>query len=174
VPTLHPDDAVVVARIVAPFGIRGELKAELWTDFPERLAQRTVVYVGPAGNDAVPYPLEGVRFHRGYAILKLAGCDTRIAAERFRGHLVSIPLAEAYPRGPGEYLIGEVIGLEVWTDTGDYLGTVEAVLATGANDVYSVHTPAGRELLLPAIPEVIRSIDVSGHRMTIHLLDGLL
>lgn len=158
-----------VARIVAPHGLRGEVRALLITDFPERFAATERLYIGPK---RVPYEVEAARLHRGMVILKLRGVDTVAQAESLRGALVAVPEREAVALPEGSYFWHQIIGLEVVTVEGERLGTVEEILPTGSNDVYVVRQ-AGREVLLPAIAQVVKSIDLEKRRILVELMPGL-
>ena len=155
---------LIVARIVAPFGVRGELKAEVLTDFPDRLAKRTTVYLGDEKSEPRAYTLRGLRFHKGQALLSLDGCPDRTAAESLRGLLVQIPAAEAPAAPPGRYYYHQIVGLQVWDAGGQRHGAITAVLATASNDVYVVEGERG-ELLLPALPGFVLSIDLAAGRL---------
>ncbi|MBN1953504.1 MAG: 16S rRNA processing protein RimM [Anaerolineae bacterium] len=161
---------LAVGRVSRPHGIRGELRMEILTDFPERLSRHPLLYLGPQNQ---PYPLEGVRFHKTAALIKLAGCDDRTAAEKLRGQLVQIPAAVAVPLEEGEYYHFQVVGLEVFSSEGEKLGRVVDLLETGANDVYVVHGPRG-ELLIPAIEAVVQELDLQARRMVVVLMAGLI
>lgn len=161
---------MTVGRILRPHGVRGEMRMEILTGYPERLRLHRVFYLGP---QARPYPVEAVRFHQGAALIKLAGCDDRNTAETLRGLLVQIPLEDAVPLEEGEYYYFQVVGVEVFTDGGELLGRVVDVLDTGANDVYVVRGPRG-EILIPAVEDVVRELDLTARRMVIVPLPGLL
>ena len=172
----HPEPSyVVVGQVRRPHGIRGEVRVEILTDYPERLAQRDDVYLAhpKAPDDVERYPLESTRPHKGVLLVKLAGCDDRDAAEELRGMLVQIPLEEAVPLEEGEYYHFQLTGIDVETETGEWLGRVADVIATGAHDVYVVHGPRG-EILLPAIEDVILELDMQTRKMVVHLLPGML
>jgi len=160
----------VIGRVLRPHGVRGELRLALLTDYPERLPLHPVFYLG---DDEKPYRVERVRLQQGAALVKLAGCDDRDAAEALRGQWVQIPIEDAVPLEEGEYYTFQLIGIEVVTDHGESLGRVVEVLETGANDVYVVHGPRG-EVLLPAIEDVVRELDVPARRMVVSPLPGLL
>jgi 16S rRNA processing protein RimM len=140
------------------------------TDYPERLGTLETLYFGP---DHVPHRLVGVRRHRDALLLRLEGVTDREAAERYRDKLVYVSIDDAVPLEEGEYYLFQLWGLQVVTEDGRELGVLVDVLETGANDVYVVDGPCG-EVLLPAIPEVVREVDVPGGQMLVHLLDGLL
>jgi 16S rRNA processing protein RimM len=164
---------LTVGEVVRPHGIRGEIKVQILTDFPDRFQLLEEVYIGNEGAEPHPYLLERCRYHQGFAILKLRGCNDRTAAEMLRGQLVQIPVELAMPLGEDEYYAFQLLGLAVQTTSGEYLGSVTEVLDTGANDVYVVQGPKG-EVLLPAIDGVIRDIDLETRCITIVLLDGLI
>jgi len=161
---------LAVARIARPWGVRGEMKLEILTDFPERLKRLKRVYIG---EEAIPY--EGVRFryYKGMVLMRLPGCETREAAEALRGRLVLIEREEAVPLPPGEFYEHEILDMDVYTTEGVYLGRVKEILYTRANDVYVVLGPFG-EVLIPAIRDVVREIDVEANRMVIWPMPGLL
>ncbi|MBO9360571.1 MAG: 16S rRNA processing protein RimM [Thermoflexus sp.] len=161
---------LAVARIARPWGVRGEMKLEILTDFPEQLKRLQRVYIG---EEAIPYEGVHFRYHKGMILMQLPGCETREAAEALRGRLVLIERAEALPLPPGEFYEHEILDMEVYTTEGVYLGRVKEILYTGANDVYVVLGPSG-EVLIPAIRDVVRQIDVEANRMVVWPMPGLL
>jgi 16S rRNA processing protein RimM len=166
---------LVIGRVAGVHGLRGELKVDILTDDPDRFGLLERVFVGLEDEEPVSWPLEGYRLHKGRALLKLANCDDRPAADALRGYLIQVPLEEALPLEEGQYFEHQVIGLDVWTADGEYLGKVVEILYTGANEVYVIGGgPAGRELLIPAIEEVVLEVDLEGGRLVVKLLEGLL
>lgn len=140
------------------------------TDFPDRFALLRKVYLGPK---AVPFALEGFRLHQGSALLKLEGCHDRAAVEKLRGQLVQIPIEEAMPLGQDEYYEHQIVGLAVWTVSGEYLGTVDEIIFTGSNDVYVVQGE-GKEILIPAIENVVLEINLAKRRLIVEMMEGLI
>lgn len=165
---------LAVGRVLRPHGVRGELRVEVLTDYPERLGEHSQFYLVPpdAPEAAQRYAVEKLRWHKGALLLKLGGCDDRNDAEGLRGMLVQIPIEEAVPLEEGEYYEFEIIGVEVSTEGGDRLGQVIDVLETGANDVYVVRGPGG-EVLVPAVDEVVLELDMELKRMVVRLLPGM-
>jgi 16S rRNA processing protein RimM len=166
---------VVIGQVRRPHGIRGEVRVEILTDYPERVVQRDYLYLAhpQSPDDVERYPLEAVRPHKGILLIKLGRIDDRDAAEELRGMLVQVPLAEAVPLEEDEYYHFQLIGTDVETETGEWLGRVADVLETGAHDVYVVRGPRG-EILLPAVEDVILELDIEEKKMTVHLLPGML
>jgi 16S rRNA processing protein RimM len=167
----EPDNLLVVAQILAPHGIRGELKCRIVTDFPRQRFKR--------GNtlliDAAPHTVQIARIQGNTVLLKLVDVSDRDAAEVLRGKDVLIPREDAVKLPKGEYFWHQVIGLTVIdTSTDQVLGRVSEILETGANDVYIVKTPLGKEILVPAIKDVVQSIEPEQGRMLIVPLPGMI
>lgn len=158
-----------VARVLRPWGVRGEMKVEMLSSHPEDLSPGKRVY---AGEDR-SFEVLSTRSQHGNWIINLAGCDTPEQAEALRDVVLRIPRQAAAPLRPNEYYHAQIIGLSVVTVDGEALGQVTEIVKTGANDVYVVTGPRG-EVLLPARAEVVRSIDLDAGRMLVSLLPGLL
>jgi len=159
---------VAVGRIVGPWGLHGDLKVESLTDFPQRFAAGGRVCLG-----GVAYVIERCRWQRGHALLKLAGIDSATAAEALRHRRLEVPEDELHPLGEGEYYHFQILGLEVRTTTGEVLGRVEQIISTGSNDVYVVRGPRG-EVLVPAVDDVVKSVDPAAGRIEVEAVEGLL
>lgn len=166
---MTPSDYLAVARVVGAHGIRGEVRCEIITDFPERLKRTERLYLG---EDHTPIAIERARLDRHGAILKLDGVDSRDDAERLRGRMLYVAEADAVQLPGDSYFWHQIIGLRVRSDAGEDLGQVAEIIPTGSNDVYVVRAD-GREILLPAIKDVVREIDLAGGIMTVHMMEGL-
>ena len=155
--------------MLAPHGVRGELKCALLTDVPRRFATTRRVFVGPHYQ---PFDIERARLQGNNVLLQLSGLDSREAAERWRNALVEVPREERAPLPRGSYYQQDIVGLTVVTEEGERLGRIREILQTGANDVYVVDREPG-ELLLPAIKDVVRRIDLARGEMQVRLLEGM-
>ncbi len=161
---------LTIGRVLKPWGVRGELKIEIMTDFPERFASLKTVYLG---EDAKAFPVERARLHGKAALLKLKGIDTEQAAARLRDQLVQVPTEEAVPLPEGKFYLYQLIGLHVKTTQGQDIGEVTDILETGANDVYVVRQ-GEREVLIPAIEPVVKKVDLANGELIIEPMEGLL
>ena len=161
-------DFLIIGRVLAPWGLKGDLKAEIHTDFPQRFAPDRTVYVGQT-----PMTIERSRIHKGNVILKLAGIDSVEQVEGIKGKYLQIPQSESMPLDDDEYYQFQLIGLEVSTSEGRLLGVIERILPTGSNDVYVVKGQDG-EFLIPAIEDVVKQVDLDKRTMTIEEIEGLL
>jgi 16S rRNA processing protein RimM len=162
---------LIVGRVARPHGVRGEVLMQVLTDYPDRLAQIETLYLG---DDHRPHRVERMRRHSKGMIVLFDGLHDRDMAEALRRLVVYVHVRDAVPLEDGEYYLFQLKDIRVVTDEGQELGRLVDVLETGANDVYIVATAEGGELLLPAIPDVIRQVDIPAGVMTVHLLDGLL
>ena len=157
--------------MLAAHGIRGELKCRIVTDFPEQRFKRgnTVLL-----DDAV-HSVQSARIQGNVVLLKLRDISDRDTAAALRGKDVLIRPEDAVKLPQGEFYWHEVIGLLVVDATNSAeLGHVTDILETGANDVYVVKPPVGKEILIPAIKDVVKSIDPSAGRILIEPLPGML
>jgi 16S rRNA processing protein RimM len=160
---------LAIARIVAPHGIRGEVKAQIVTDFPQRFRKTSEVWLGAP---PVRMRLERARVSGRQVILKLEGVETREQAERLRSQLVHVSESQAVSLPPGEYFWHQVIGLEVLDDQGASLGRVAEIIETGSNHVYVIRGERG-EWLLPAIKQVITRMNPAAGTIQVNLLPGM-
>lgn len=159
-----------IGRILGPYGLSGEVRVAIVTDFPERFTSLKRVRVGERLR---PYEVESARLLRGEAILKLRGVEDAAAAEALRGEVLRVPIAEAVTPPAEHYYWHQIIGLEVVTTEGESLGRIAEILRTGANDVYVVQGPRG-EVLIPAIEGVVKEIDLEAGRVVVQPLPGML
>ncbi len=160
---------LVVGKVLAAFGVDGEVRVMPETDFPERFDRGAHLYLERDERELV---IDASRLQKGHYILKLRDVDDRDQAMELTGQLVRVPGSELAPLAEGEYYLFQLVGLKVQTEDLVQLGTIRDVIQTGANDVYVVNGDRG-EVLLPAIPDVIRQVDLDAGLMTVHLLPGL-
>jgi len=161
---------LAVGRIISAHGVRGEVKVKQLTDFPERFAAGSFLFVE---GETLQREVVSSRPHKGVMLIRFSGLDDRNAVEPLRGKYLYIAREEAMTLGENEYYEDELVGLRVETMTGELLGELTEVIWTGANEVYVVQGPRG-EALLPAIAEVVQEVDVEKGVMRVTLLPGLL
>ncbi|MHB8769485.1 MAG: ribosome maturation factor RimM [Syntrophales bacterium] len=161
-----------IGRIVRCHGLTGRLKVLSHLESPDVLEHLSEVFIGRGARDAVPFPLEAVQPGRGAVILKLGGVEDRDAAAKLIRSSVWIPSEVLKELPEGEYYWSEIIGLRVVSEEGNPLGRIESVFPTGSNDVYVCRGTQG-EILLPAVGDVIRKIDIDGGIMVVRVPEGL-
>jgi 16S rRNA processing protein RimM len=171
----EPNEGIVIARIARAWGIKGEVFADILTDFPERFDDVTTVTLRRGATER-PAELEGYRFHKERILLKFAGVDTMSDAELLAGFDVVVPEEELYelPEGEDLYYDFDLVGCRVETAEGDEVGEVERVMRTGAQELLVVRRPDGREALVPFVDEICPTVDVEGKRIVVDPPEGLL
>lgn len=156
-----------MGRVGGPWGLRGDVKVQPLTDFPERFQPGAPLWARGRRCE-----VRRSRWSRGFVYLSLAGVDSRSAAEELRGALLEVPEADLMPLAEGEYYRFQIIGLQVQTPDGTVLGRVAEILSTPGNDVYVVRG-GPRELLLPAIEDVVKEVDLEAGRLVVEPLQEL-
>lgn len=171
--TTPAEDYLLVGRIAAPFGVRGQVKVRSFTDRPDHLLRcvRTL-YIG---SDYTPYQItHGFEHKPGLLVLTIKTITTREDAVAMRNREVYIRAQDAAPLAEGEYFLHDLYGMRVETESGDLIGTVREVLETGANEVLVVQREGQPDALIPVIHDVVVNLDYAAKRITIRVLEGLL
>ena len=161
-----------VGQIVNTFGVKGLVKVKPFTDDMERFEELKTVYICDK-TEQKQVKIEEVSYHKGHVLLKLEGIHDMTEAEKYKGCYLKIDRKDAKKLPKDTYFIADLIGLMVYTDEGEILGKVEDIFSTGANDIYSVKTTEGKQILLPAIPDVLKEIDLEQEKIVVHLIKGL-
>lgn len=158
-----------VGLVERPRGLKGEIKVLPLTDFPQRFDPgETVIISGD------PREIQRSNWQKGRVYLYINGIADRDSAEALRGELVEIPDGRRPATSEPFWYLDEIEGLRVVSADGSDLGTVREILQTGANDVYIVDRGARRDLLVPALKDVVVDVDIPAGTMTVDLPDGLL
>jgi 16S rRNA processing protein RimM len=170
---------VTLARVSRPQGRRGEVAAEILTDFPERLKSLTAVELWDGRSKRTRVNIRSCWLTVGrnpQAIFHFEGSDSISDAERLVGLEVQVPIADRVSLPQGSYYISDLIGCEVWEASGEQLGTVVDVQTTGeeisGTPILEIDTPPG-ELLVPLADEICRSINTVEKRIEVLLPEGL-
>jgi 16S rRNA processing protein RimM len=172
VPKQKNTEWATIGKVVALFGLQGELKVISMSDIPDRFAELEVIYTAPGHT---PYRIGSVRPHKGdMVVLKLVGIDDANAAEALRNVNLEIPVEELAKLPPNSYYQHDILGLKVLKLNGQEVGKIVDIMPTGGNDVYVVKTPSGGQALIPAVKAVVKQVDLLRHVMYIDPIKGLL
>jgi len=170
---------VTVARLVRPRGVRGEVAAEILTDFPERLKKLTSVFLWDGASEPRPAAVRSCWLslsRGGQAIFHFEGCDSIPDAEKLVGLEVQIPFADRMRLPPATYYVTDLIGCEVFETNGAAIGTVSDVQFTGeeisGTPILELDTPSG-ELLIPLAQDICVRVDAAARRIEVSLPEGL-
>ena len=139
------DKYLEIGQIVNTFGIKGMVKVKPFSDDIRRFDKLKNVYI-----------------------------KKNSIEEKYKGCYIKIHRKDARELEEGTYFIADILGSDVYTDTGDYLGKVDDIYNSGAQDIYVVKDELGKQILLPSIKEVILNIDIENQKVTVHLLKGLI
>lgn len=160
-----------VGVITSTHGVRGEVKVFPTTDDAKRF--KTLKKVILDGREPLELSIEQVKFFKNMVILKFKGYDNINDVEMFRKKSLYVTRENAVKLKKNEYFIADLIGLKMISDEGEDLGELTDVLQTGANDVYVISKEGADDILLPAIKDCVKQVDIEGGTMQVHLLDGL-
>ncbi|MDI6604693.1 MAG: ribosome maturation factor RimM [Thermoanaerobacteraceae bacterium] len=165
------NELLTIGEITSAHGINGEIKVLPLTNAPERFYDLSFVYISK--NQCITkHCIENIRFLKNSVIIKFKNINNRNDAEKLRGCLIKIDEKDAIALKKDEYFIKDLINMDVYLEDGNFFGKITEVIQTGANDVYVVKTN-DRSVLLPAIKQVIKKVNVDENKMIIHLLEGL-
>lgn len=163
---------ITVGEIVNTQGIRGEVRVLPTTDYPERFHKTNTILM-LLKNQRLKYTIEKAWPHKQFVIIKFAEIPDIDAAEKLKGGLLQVTRQELTALPKGSHYVFDIVGLKVYEE-GQPLGEVVQVLRTGANDVYVVKRPEGKDLLIPALKSVVKKIDLDQGVMDVLLPEGLL
>ncbi|HEY8771884.1 MAG TPA: ribosome maturation factor RimM [Candidatus Limnocylindria bacterium] len=151
---------MAVARVLGAKGLAGSLRIEALTDHPERLAPGEKLWVE---EEATPRTVVEMGWGGRVPVLRLEGISDRATAERLVGRYLEAP---AQPLPADTYYWHQLIGMAAVDEAGNELGTVVEIFRAGENEVYRIEGPSG-ELLVPALRDVVRTIDLAAGRMVV-------
>lgn len=165
-------DLFEIGKIVKTHGLAGRMKVVSYLESDEILKSLEEVFVRLEGQKTNLKKIKDIRINRKHFLLELEGVEDVDAANALVGCQVLIPSDKLEELPEGEYYWRDIVGLDVVTEDDEILGRIEKVFSTGSNDVY-VCTGGEREILLPAIADVVREIDIANGRIVVRLLKGL-
>lgn len=167
------EEYLEIGQIVNTNGLKGFVKVKPLTDDITRFEDLETVYIQKK-NELIEFKLQDVKYIKNMILLKLEGIDNITEAEKYKNFYIKINRKDAVELEENSYFIVDIIGCEVFTEENEFLGKVIDIFQTGSNDVYSVKNKEGKEILLPAISEVIKNIDTTNKKIKVHLMEGLI
>lgn len=165
-------ELIAIGMIEKPFGVKGEVRVRSLSDVPGRLEGLKDVTLVAASGRALVTAVTRVRKQGGSYVLGFDAFSTPEEAAEFRGAFLKIPRGESPPLPAGQYFEYELVGMTVVEESGRPLGTLEEVLETGSSHVFVVRG-AGRETLIPALRQMVASVDLQSRTMTVRLIPGM-
>ncbi len=164
---------LTIGVIGSVVGLRGEVRCDLLTDFPERFASLQEVIVKTKMGERCSLGVKRVRYGKSSVYITFKEVTSREQAFALKDGVIQIPEEDRTPLPPDHYYRYDIEGLDVYLEAGTPLGKIVSIIETGSNDVYVVQQ-GDREYLIPAMKSVVKKIDLSKREMTICPMDGLL
>ena len=157
-----------MGRVTGAWGLQGDIKVEPHTESSHRFAPGSALFI-----DARMLTVERSRRRKTGVVIRFDTVSNRDDAESLRGRLLTVPLGEVPPLPEDQFYHYQLIDMAVRSDDGEELGHVKEILAAPGNDVYIVGKSGERDLLIPALADVVLHVDLATNQMTVHLLEGL-
>ena len=164
---------IEIGQIVNTNGLKGVVKVNPFTDDISKFEELKYVYI-QLKSELKKVKIEQVRYNKNQVLLKLEGIDSIEEAEKYRNFYLKTEKESQEDLGEDTYYIVDLIGLDVYSDKNEYLGKIEDVFPTGSNDVYVVKDNLGKQILIPAIVDVVKEVDLKNKKMIINLIPGLI
>jgi 16S rRNA processing protein RimM len=170
----NDDELIIVARTVRTRGLKGELIADLLTDFPERFERISELQAVGANGEHKRLNLESYWFQNDRVVLKFSGYDNIESAQTLVGYELGLPEAERVQLSAGEFYDWELEGCSVEIEHGSAIGNVREVMRTGGVELLVVEDESRREHLIPMAQEIVIDIDLAQRKILIDPPEGLL
>ncbi len=161
-----------IGQIVNTSGLKGVVKVNPFTDDMSRFEELKKVFI-EKNKELTEYEIEEVRYHKNQVLLKFKNIDSIEEAEKFRNCYIKISRKDAKKLPEDTYFIVDLIDINVYLENNEYVGKIIDVFSTGSNDVYVIKREENSDLLIPAIKDVVKKVDIKNKKMIINLIKGL-
>ncbi len=166
------NDFLEIGQIVNSYGIKGFFKVVPFTDDITRFDDLKNIYI-EKNRKLEKKEIEEVKYHKNLVLVKIKGIDDINDTEQYKNCYLKIDRKDAVELPEDTYFITDLIDIDVFTEEGKTLGKIVDIFPTGSNDVYVVKDELGKQILLPAIGEVIKNVNILEKKMTVKLIAGL-
>ena len=163
---------ISIGEITGLHGVKGEVRVWPTTDYPD-IFFRVKNIILHLGEEIRNMEIQQARKHKDLFLLKFKDVDDRDSAYSLRSGIIKISEDVSEPLAEDEYFIGDLYDMSVVGIDGKNLGIITEIIFTGANDVYTVQDTVGNKILIPAIKECVKKVDLHNRVMTVALLPGL-
>jgi len=171
---LNSNGFIPIGKIAGPHGIQGAVKVYSYAEsFSIYKTGITLIIKNPDDSTVENYSIKWAAPHSRFVLLLLEGIDSRVSADKLKGFELFIKKSDLPQLEEGTYYWNDIIGLSVYSSDDEYIGSVESIIQTGANDIYVVKDEKNKEILIPAIESVVSDVDIIQKRMKVNLPEGL-
>ncbi|MBR4723290.1 MAG: ribosome maturation factor RimM [Clostridia bacterium] len=162
-------DCLEIGKIINTHGLRGEVKISAWTDFPEDFEDFSYALT----KNGEKLNIEGIKYQKNNIIVKFREINSISEAEAYKNSVLCLPKEEMHALPPNVYYIADLLGCEVFEISGKKIGIMQDVFSTGSNDVYDIKRENAKNLLVPIIEGVVKSVDTENKKIIIKIPEGL-
>jgi 16S rRNA processing protein RimM len=162
-----------IGKIVNTHGVRGAVKIIPLTDDPKRFELLEYVYVDNK-KKIEKYTINNIKYFKNMVIIQFDEIKDMNQAEALKQSIIKIPRELALPLEENEYFVADLEGIKVSTEEDKYLGEITDIIFTGSNDVYVVKGEDKKEILIPALKQCIKKVDMDNKTMIVSLMKGLI
>lgn len=166
------DKLLEIGKIVNTHGLRGDVKIVPWTDYPEVFEELPVVYMKDK-SEYKPLHIEHVKYQKNNVIVKFREYSDINLILPYKNSVLYAMREDLGELPEGVYYIADLIGLDVYTEDGEFVGKISDVFNTGASDIYDIKREGKKNLLLPVIDDVVRKVDIDDGRVIVNIMEGL-
>lgn len=166
------NDFLEIGQIVNSYGIKGFFKVVPFTDDITRFDKLKDIYI-EKNKKLEKKDIEEVKYHKNLVLLKIKGIDDINDTEQYKNCYLKIDRKDAVKLPEDTYFITDLIDIEVYNEEEQLIGKIVDIFPTGSNDVYVVKDELGKQILLPAIGDVIKRVDIKSKKMIVKLIEGL-
>jgi len=169
---VSPGSLIVLGKVIRPHGLSGLLRIHSYAASESAFLDAGKVFLRDTSGETNEYTITYVRPHKNIFLMKLRGLNNFEEAEKHKGADILIG-KDALSRKEGEYFWYELIGLRVYLESGAFVGTLSGILPTGGHDIYVVKA-GDKEVLIPAVQDIVKAIELEKGRMVVSDVEGLL
>lgn len=162
-----------IGQIVNTSGLKGIVKVNPFTDDVSRFEEIKKVFI-EKNKELTEYEIEEVRFHKNQVLIKFKNIDSIEEAEKFRNCYIKISRKDARKLPEDTYFIVDLIDTNVYLENNEYVGKIIDVFSTGSNDVYVIKREENTDLLIPAIKDVVKKVDIKNKKIYVEIMKGLI
>lgn len=165
-------DFLEIGKIINTHGLKGEVKISAWTDYPEDFENLEYVLT-KSGNEEKRLNISGIKYQKNNLIVKFREIGSIEEAQSYKNAVLYVPKSELGELPENVYYIADLIGCEVLSETGEKIGVLWDIFSTGSNDVYDIKRENAKNLLVPIIDGVVKSVDTDNKKIVIKIPEGL-
>lgn len=165
-------DFLEIGKIINTHGLKGEVKISVWTDAPDDFENLRYVLT-KSGDEEKRLNISGIKYQKNNIIVKFREINSIEDAQNYKNAVLYVPKSELGELPENVYYIADLIDSEIFSETGEKIGVLRDVFSTGSNDVYDIKRENAKNLLVPIIDGVVKSVDTDNKKIVIKIPEGL-